>query len=41
VISSLSLRMVGRLTLLWIVQASGSKFSISNEPAGFTQMISC
>jgi hypothetical protein len=30
VISSLSLRMVGRLTLLWIVQASGNKFNISN-----------
>jgi hypothetical protein len=32
VISSLSLRMVGKFTLLWIVQASGSNFSISNEP---------
>ncbi len=30
VISNLSLRMVGRLTLLWIVQANGSKFSIGN-----------
>jgi hypothetical protein len=30
VISSLSLRLVGRLTLLWIVHANGSKFSISN-----------
>jgi hypothetical protein len=41
VISSLALRMVGRLTLLWIVQASGSNFSISNEPAGFSRRISC
>jgi hypothetical protein len=29
-ISSLSFRMVGRLTLLWIVQANGNKYNISN-----------